>query len=397
MKLRQRPGDFAVRERLESALVPAGVLGLYRLAKRGVTTAAAVRDIAHRLRLSPRQIGVGGLKDTHAEAVQHLTFPGPSRKGLQGHGWRLDPVGRVSEALTPGATKGNAFEILVRDLSLEEAEAALARLPEVALAGVPNYFDSQRFGSLAGGRGFAAKDLIQGRYEPALKDLLTGTYRGQDRGEKARREGLASAWGDWSRLAGSLPSGEARAVACYLRDHPGAFSGALRCLAEGTRWQTLAAYQSHLFNEILGTHLRRLMPGGVDVEIRSGKLYFPLKIEPPALSSGREPLAPSSTGWPLPRRGVIAPAGINEDYRAVLQAEGIGMEDLRVAAARLTFPKGDRAPWVVPEDLKASAASPDELNPGRQTVTLAFALPPGSYATVVVKRLTYDAGHTFRA
>ncbi len=72
------------------------------------------------------------------------------------------------------------------------------------------------------------------------------------------------------------------------------------------------------------------------------------------------------------------------------------MEDLRVAAARLTFPKGDRAPWVVPEDLKASAASPDELNPGRQAVTLAFALPPGSYATVVVKRLTHDAGHTFR-
>ena len=30
-------------------------------------------------------------------------------------------------------------------------------------------------------------------------------------------------------------------------------------------------------------------------------------------------------------------------------------------------------------------------------VALGFALPPGSYATVVVKRLTYDFGHTFRA
>lgn len=388
MKLRQRPGDFAVRERLEPALVPAGALGLYRLSKRGVTTATALRDIAHRLRLSPRQIGVGGLKDTHAEAVQHLTFPGPSRKGLQGRGWRLEPVGRVAEPLTPGATKGNAFEIIVRDLSAGEAEAALARLTGVALAGVPNYFDSQRFGSLAGGRGFAAKDLMQGCYEQALKDLLTGTYRGQDRGEKERREALASAWGDWVRLAGSLPPGEARAVACYLRDHPGAYSGALRSLAEGTRWQTLAAYQSHLFNEIVGHYLRRLIPGGAEVEIRSGKLYFPLAGEPTAL-----PADP----WPLPRRGAVAPAGIGEDYRAVLEAEGIGMDDLRVAAARLTFPKGDRAPWVVPEDLKASAASPDELNPGRQTVTLAFALPPGSYATVVVKRLTYDAGHTFRA
>ena len=30
----------------------------------------------------------------------------------------------------------------------------------------------------------------------------------------------------------------------------------------------------------------------------------------------------------------------------------------------------------------------DELNPGRQALTLAFELPRGSYATMLIKRLT---------
>ena len=72
------------------------------------------------------------------------------------------------------------------------------------------------------------------------------------------------------------------------------------------------------------------------------------------------------------------------------------MEDLRVAGARLTFPKGERSPWVTPEGLEGSVPCSDELNRGRLAVTLSFSLPPGSYATVVVKRLTYDCGHTFR-
>ena len=72
------------------------------------------------------------------------------------------------------------------------------------------------------------------------------------------------------------------------------------------------------------------------------------------------------------------------------------MENLRVAGARLDFPKGDRAPWVVPEGLRADGPFPDEMNAGKCAMKACFSLPPGSYATVVVKRLTYDLKHTFR-
>ena len=360
MKLRQDPGDFRVQERLDVPLDPEGPFTLYRLQKQGVTTEAAVGDLARRLRLPTFQIGVGGLKDAHAEAVQHLTLPGSPKGVFSGKGWRLEPVGRVREALRPGATLGNAFGITVRDLTKPQAEAAVSRSSAVAKEGVPNYFDSQRFGGLAGGAGFVAKDWIEGRIEEGLKTLLTATYRGQNHREKVERERLAAGWGDWAALAGSLSPGEARGVAMYLRDHPGAFGNAIRCLREGTRWRTLAAYQSHLFNEALSTRLKKDLPGGVEVEIRSGSLYFPL-------TGALEGEAP----WPLPQE--------------------------KIRQARLNLPKGERAPWVVPEELKVTGPEPDTLNHGRFLIRVSFALPPGSYATVVVKRLTYDAGHSFRA
>lgn len=385
MKLRQRPEDFRVRERLEIPLVPEGAFGLYLLSKRGVTTSAVAGEVAQRLKLPARDVGLGGLKDAHAEARQHVTIPGPPRGALQGRGWRLEPVGRVASALQPGRTGGNLFDIVVRDLLRKEADAACDRA--VGLRSVPNYFDSQRFGQLAGGGTFAARHLVAGKYEEAMKLLLASTYRGQEAREKEGRSSVAERWGDWKGLAQALPAGDARRVAEYLRDHPGAWSGALRRLSDGTRWLALAAYQSHLFNEILARHLRRHFPGGAEVEIRSGKLYFP-----------HVPGEDTAAKWPLPqRRAAPPPPEALEDYGAVLAAEGIGMEDLRVAGARLDFPKGERAPWVAPEALTVSVPESDEMNRGRFKAAMSFGLPPGAYATVVVKRLTYDCGHTFRA
>lgn len=384
MKLRQRPEDFLVREVLDVPFDPSGAFGLYRLEKRGRPTPAVIAEVARAFRLSLSQVGVGGFKDSHADTAQHITLPGASRGRREGQGWRLEPLGRVREALRPGRTGGNRFQIAIRDLSREQAEAALARVEAVARDGVPNYFDSQRFGALAGGKGFAARALVAGRFEEGLRTLLTSSYRGLRRGDKDWRQDLDAGWGDWKRLAEALPQGEPRRVAAYLRDHPGAWSGALRCLDDGTRWLALAAYQSHLFNQMVGAHLKRRLPGGVEVPARAAALYFPLK--------GTLDAAP----WPLPRRGVLPPESIREDVEAVLKAEGVAMEDLRVAGARLTFPKGERAPWVIPTGLAAPSWGEDELNAGRYVVTVAFALPPGAYGTVVIKRLTYDAGHTFR-
>ena len=73
---------------------------------------------------------------------------------------------------------------------------------------------------------------------------------------------------------------------------------------------------------------------------------------------------------------------------AVLRDEGLSLPQLKVKGMQKPFfSKGDRPACVRPEHL-ASEPGPDELNTGRRKLVLRFDLPRGSYATMLVKRVT---------
>jgi tRNA pseudouridine13 synthase len=66
--------------------------------------------------------------------------------------------------------------------------------------------------------------------------------------------------------------------------------------------------------------------------------------------------------------------------------------DLRVRHLKDVFlSKGTRAAMVVPQALEFSRRD-DELHPGRYALRLAFELGKGSYATIVIKRITEVTG-----
>jgi tRNA pseudouridine13 synthase len=72
----------------------------------------------------------------------------------------------------------------------------------------------------------------------------------------------------------------------------------------------------------------------------------------------------------------------------VMEEEGVPLEAMKLKDFRKPFfSKGDRAAAVIPVGLSAEAEE-DELNLGKQKLTLRFDLPRGCYATMVVKRLT---------
>jgi tRNA pseudouridine13 synthase len=67
------------------------------------------------------------------------------------------------------------------------------------------------------------------------------------------------------------------------------------------------------------------------------------------------------------------------------------MRALNVKAPRGSFfSKGFRAAALVPEGL-SEETGPDEVHPGRRRLALAFDLPRGAYATILVKRLQAEA------
>ena len=91
----------------------------------------------------------------------------------------------------------------------------------------------------------------------------------------------------------------------------------------------------------------------------------------------------------LPCARIDRPDGIAGDQLdAVLQEEKIELRELRVKYPRDSFfSKGMRKAMIRPTGLTCKVEG-DELHDNRQKLTLSFALPRGSYATILVKRIT---------
>ena len=80
---------------------------------------------------------------------------------------------------------------------------------------------------------------------------------------------------------------------------------------------------------------------------------------------------------------------VEEAVKWVLGKEKLKLEELRIEESpKLLFFKHEERPMLVhPQKLVIGKPRPDELNRGFIKVNIAFTLPPGSYATLVVKRL----------
>jgi tRNA pseudouridine13 synthase len=148
-QLRVADDDFVVDELPAYPPSGEGDHVFARIEKRGVTTADAVRAIAHTLGVRDRDIGVAGLKDRHAVTRQWISLPPPvtPEHALAAtlEGVRVLEAVRHNHKLRTGHLRGNRFELVVRGAS----DVALARalLDELGRPpGAPNWFGEQRFG-----------------------------------------------------------------------------------------------------------------------------------------------------------------------------------------------------------------------------------------------------------
>ncbi len=151
----------------------------------------------------------------------------------------------------------------------------------------------------------------------------------------------------------------------------------------------LAAFQSALWNRILAETIRcAIDPTELfAVEIGRAPLPFFRTVQPPAaVEALSDPL-------PLPSsrdRHELGPR--TECYERVAAEFGLECRTLRVKFPRDSFfSRGSRAAVFRPQNL-AKTINPDELAEGKQgghqKLTLQFDLAPGSYATVLIKRVT---------
>jgi tRNA pseudouridine13 synthase len=386
MRLKQRIGDFRVRELLSREyLAPAGDHRVYRVTKRKLTSDEAARALAAEAGVTPGEVQLAGLKDRQGITIQYMSLAHGREVRIESAELKIEPVGFARVALSSEHSHGNAFELTVRALRHSDVARLRASLPLVREHGTINYFDDQRFGNLTHGQGWIFKELCAGRSEQALRSLLGARSPRDDERHRRFKDALEASWGDWRACRDAAGRfGAHHSIFEHLARQSGDFAGAFEHVATRLKLIHLYAWQSHLWNRAAAELVRELVPvpERLVMECVEGRLLGYRAAPPPAL---------------LVRPTLRLPGEALEDlvdpeerriFEALLAQEGLAPADMRVRGVGGFQLKGEeRALIVRPGHLRVRPAEADNLNPGYGCVRIRFELGRGSYASLVVKRL----------
>jgi tRNA pseudouridine13 synthase len=284
------PQDFVVEE--VPAYEPTGQgdhVWLW-VEKRGLSTLDMLKDFGRQLGRHEKSFGIAGLKDARAVSRQWVSVElgdEAACRGLVVQGVRVLRVSRHANKLRLGHSRGNRFEIVLRDCSGGALEIAQANLAELEQRGVPNYFGEQRFGK----RG---ANLAKGL------EALRGGARQMSRRMPRRVFGLV-----------------------------------------------LSAVQSELFNRVVIQRLERLgeiLPGDLAQLHRNGAVFT---VEDPASEQSRADSLELSASGPMPGPDMMTPTGEPLDLeRAAL--EGLGLTGEEFNDLPFGLARGERRPLRCP-------------------------------------------------
>jgi tRNA pseudouridine13 synthase len=385
MKLRQDLKDFRVDE-ISDLKISDEDLGfaVYRLEKRGLDTFTLLAYLSKRLGVPYKDFGIAGLKDRHAVTTQYITIPSSHKApSIEEENFKLEHIGYLNKALDLGDLKGNRFEITVRDLRKVELQGIPERARDLQAFGCPNYFDSQRFGSVIHGE-FIGRHVVKGDMERAVKVFLTAFTHSEKAKIKTDKKVILENWKDLSKVR---PSTGILAKVVEVYNFSKDWTKAFRAIPHNLRELYLSAYQSYLWNECIMAVLKdkvrheRLFPIKYDL----GELMFFKRLE------DKEAISIPKTFKTISHK--LEPSEYEGKIIAqVLKREGVILEEFNIKKKTGYFFKVyDRDFFVKPQEFTMSDPVTDELNnkgsDPRSKISLKFTLQKGSYATVITKRV----------
>lgn len=267
--LKVSPEDFVVEE--ISAPPPPAIDGRYTIATlrvRNWETNRLVRQLARYFHISRQRIGFAGTKDKKALTTQLFSFEALTPEEVQSLRMKdievLDAF-RSARPLEIGDLIGNRFRIVVRDLAAPPEKAA-SLVEETtrqirAYGGFPNFFGIQRFGSVRPITHLVGKAIVRGEFKEAVEVYVANPIEGEAPESFEVRTALAES-GDVKEALHNYPRSYTfeKAILNHLAVHPDDYVGALRVLPQNLLMMFVHAYQSYLYNRVLGERMRRGMP-----------------------------------------------------------------------------------------------------------------------------------------
>lgn len=382
-RIRAVPEDFVVEEVPLYAPLGDGEHVHFVLEKRGISTFEALMWLSKAIHVSEHSIGYAGLKDAGAVTRQTMSVhrvPVERVLAVATPKLRVLSAARHPQRVRIGHLEGNRFTIRIRGADLRRLPAAREALARIVARGMPNAYGAQRFGLKQDGH-LVGLALLRDDHREALAHLLGRPHRreGDSRVQRARE---AYDEGDLEQAQALWPMKhrvQKRALAALLRtDDPRA---AFAALGNRARRIYLSAWQSWVFNRCLDARLAggsydRLIAGDLAWQHGSGAMY---RVRDVAAEAPRAARFEASPTGPLPGYELVAPtddaAAIE---RAVLSEEAVDDAAFRAPHVRV---RGARRPLRVPVADASIAAE------GADAVLLRFTLPPGSFATVLLREL----------
>jgi tRNA pseudouridine13 synthase len=385
MKLRQQPSDFKVEEISEFSISKTKRdYKLFLLEKTGLETFSLIQYLSKQNNIPAYEFCVAGLKDKHAETRQHMTLPSKyDLRTLREQSFKITFLGYVDSKIKLGDLTSNKFEITVREVLKGELDGIYQKAKNISDIGVPNYFDSQRFGS-AIYKEFIAKEVMLKNYEKAVKIYQTQISKSEKKFIKEDKKSILANWTDLTKA--KVFNGQLRTVVDeYILTK--SWLSAYKKIPGSLREIFDSAYQSYLWNECIKTIIRQNVESKAvySVEYTLGTLLFYKRL------TGKEASSIPKTFQTISDE-LVPHDNEKKIIEKVLTREGITISDFKIKEATGNFFKSrERQVIIKPQGFSVSNPQIDDVNDkgreNRYMIKVKFTLPKASYATIVIKRL----------
>jgi tRNA pseudouridine13 synthase len=412
-KIKFKADDFIVEEILKDGTIlaynkkinlnlPNKGRYLYLIVKkRNITTNDVMHLFLQKYRLKLSDIGVYGIKDRRAIAVQCFSLRNVKAEEIINSKFKNIEILGHSYAYGParlGHHLGNNFTLLIRDVRLDENSIKEVLEKITIQEFIPNYFGYQRFGIPRPVTHKIGEAIIKNDYEKAVDELI-GTIDPLESEERILARKIFLDTHDPKEALKYFPEEllYERIVLEHLLHNPNDYLGALAKLPTPALRLFIEAYSSYLFNRFLS---KRLSLGMLNIE--EGDLVSPIDSGVPVFFSltvgsgitkerAKELLSKDKIAIVLPVLGykVKISSGIMGDLiREILIEEGIRPQDFKIwlgnkfIGLKGSYRRIDLKPLI---KLSYNIIKDDIFN--TNTVQLNFALYRGCYATVLLREI----------
>ncbi len=412
-RLRADDEHFRVREleRFDTEPIDASTDAYPHLVFRATLQGWDTNDFASRLSdalgVSRERVNWAGTKDKYAVTTQLFSVYGADPENIpEIDGADIEVLGRAGRNLEFGDLAGNVFELVVSDPDRPDNAAAITDelhefggleaggADDTTSIGVPNFFGQQRFGSRRPVTHEVGLSIARGDWEGAVMAYLGNPTDAEPESTQEARA-FVEETRDWQEALEHVPNRlrYERSMIHALAEHdgepgPDEFRAALERVPSNLQRLFVHAAQSYAFNLMLSARLERGLP--FDRPVEGDVVCFSDTDAPDGLE-----LPDPDRLQRVDERRVDSVTRHCERGRAFVTAPLVGTEteladgeqgeieravlaDLELEQSDFDLPgefhsTGTRRAILLRTDL---SLEPDPL-------TLSFALPKGSYATVV--------------